>query len=253
MKKSKVIAIANHKGGVGKTTSVACIGDALARMGRKVLVIDLDSQQNLSYTLTQTEDPDVSVYDTLVRDKELPIQEVRENLDLVPASLDLARAEIDMATKIAREGILRSALAEHLGEYDYVIIDCPPSLGIVTTNALVAADELYIPLTAETLPLKGLAMLDDVLDEVRRRVNPTISLGGVFLTRYNNRNLNKEVENMIRQRYTNKVFDTKIRENIALAEMPVSGQSIFDYDAKSNGAKDYMSLAKEMEQRYNNL
>ena len=253
MKKSKVIAIANHKGGVGKTTSVACIGDALARMGRKVLVIDLDSQQNLSYTLTQTEDPDVSVYDTLVRDKELPIQKVRENLDLVPASLDLARAEIDMATKIAREGILRSALAEHLGEYDYVIIDCPPSLGIVTTNALVAADELYIPLTAETLPLKGLAMLDDVLDEVRRRVNPSISLGGVFLTRYNNRNLNKEVENMIRQRYTNKVFDTKIRENIALAEMPVSGQSIFDYDAKSNGAKDYMSLAKEMEQRYNNL
>ena len=253
MKKSKVIAIANHKGGVGKTTSVACIGDALARMGRKVLVIDLDSQQNLSYTLTQTEDPDVSVYDTLVRDKELPIQKVRENLDLVPASLDLARAEIDMATKIAREGILRSALAEHLGEYDYVIIDCPPSLGIVTTNALVAADELYIPLTAETLPLKGLAMLDDVLDEVRRRVNPSISLGGVFLTRYNNRNLNKEVENMIRQRYTNKVFDTKIRENIALAEMSVSGQSIFDYDAKSNGAKDYMSLAKEMEQRYNSL
>lgn len=253
MKKAKVIAIANHKGGVGKTTSVACIGDALARMGRKVLVIDLDSQQNLSYTLTQKEDPDVSVYDTLVRDKALPIQNVRENLDLVPASLDLARAEIDMATKIAREGILRSALAEHIDEYDYVIIDCPPSLGIVTTNALVAADELYIPLTAETLPLKGLAMLDDVLDEVRRRVNPTISLGGVFLTRYNNRNLNKEVENMIRQRYTDKVFDTKIRENIALAEMPMSGMSIFDYDAKSNGAKDYMSFAKEMEQRYNNL
>lgn len=253
MKKAKVITIANHKGGVGKTTSVACIGDALARMGRKVLVIDLDSQQNLSYTLTQTEDPDMSVYDTLVRDKDLPIQNVRENLDLVPASLDLARAEIDMATKIAREGILRSALEPHLGEYDYVIIDCPPSLGIVTTNALVAADELYIPLTAETLPLKGLAMLDDVLDEVRRRVNPNISLGGVFLTRYNNRNLNKEVENMIRQRYTDKVFETKIRENIALAEMPVSGQSIFDYDAKSNGAKDYMSLAKEMEQRYNNL
>lgn len=252
MKKAKVIAIANHKGGVGKTTSVACIGDALARMGRKVLVIDLDSQQNLSYTLTQTEDPDISVYDTLVRDKDLPIRNVRQNLDLIPASLDLARAEIDMATKIAREGILRSALAPHLGEYDYIIIDCPPSLGIVTTNAMVAADELYIPLTAETLPLKGLAMLDDVLDEVRRRVNPNISLGGVFLTRYNNRNLNKEVENMIRQRYTDKVFETKIRENIALAEMPVSGQSIFDYDARSNGAKDYMSLAKEMEARYNN-
>lgn len=250
-KKAKVIAVANHKGGVGKTTSVASIGDALALLGRKVLVIDLDAQQNLSYSLTQREDPDNSVYDTLVRDKELPIINIRKNLDLVPASLDLARAEIDMSTKIAREGILRSALQPHLQNYEYVIIDCPPSLGIVTTNALVAADELYIPLTAETLPLKGLAMLDEVLSEVKRRVNPDLSLGGVFLTRYNNRKLNKEVENMIRQRYADKVFETKIRENISLAEMPMSGQSIFEYDKKSNGAKDYMSLAHEIEKRNN--
>ena len=130
-----------------------------------------------------------------------------------------------------------------------MIIDCPPSLGIVTTNALVAADELFIPLTAETLPLKGLAMLDDVMTEVQRRVNPDIALGGVFLTRYNNRKLNKEVESMLRERYGKKVFDTKIRENIALAEMPVSGQSIFEYDPKSNGAADYMALAHEVESR----
>lgn len=250
-KKAKVIAVANHKGGVGKTTSVCCLGDALAIMGRKVLLIDLDAQQNLSFSLTQREDPDVSVYDVLVRDKSLPIEHVRENLDLVPASLDLARAEIDMSTKIAREGILKSALEPILADYDYIIIDCPPSLGIVTTNALVAADEIYIPLTAEALPLKGLTMLDDVVSEVRRRVNPNLSLGGVFFTRYNNRKLNKEVESMIRQRYAEKVFSTKVRENISLAEMPLSGQSIFEYDSKCNGAIDYMNLAKEMENRNN--
>lgn len=243
---TKIITIANHKGGVGKTTSTASIGSALAIRGKKVLLIDLDAQQNLSFTLTQNEDPELSVYDALVKDEPLPIVNVRENLDLVPASLELARAEIDMATKIAREGILKSLLEEHQAKYDYILIDCPPSLGIVTTNALVASDELFIPLTAEALPLKGLTMLDDVVNEVRKRVNPNLKLGGVFFTRYNNRKLNKEVVSMIESRYSEKVFKTKIRENIALAEMPLSGQSIFEYDPKSNGAADYMALADEI-------
>lgn len=244
--KAKVISIANHKGGVGKTTSTASIGCGLALRGKRVLLIDLDAQQNLSFTLTQNEEPDLSVYDALVKDVALPVVKVKDNVNLVPASLELARAEIDMATKIAREGILRSLLEEHLEKYDYVLIDCPPSLGIVTTNALVASDELYIPLTAEALPLKGLTMLDDVVSEVRKRVNPKLELGAVFFTRYNNRKLNKEVVRMIQDRYGDKVFKTKIRENIALAEMPLSGQSIFEYDVKSNGAKDYLSLVDEI-------
>lgn len=244
--KATVITIANHKGGVGKTTSTASIGMALALLGKKVLLIDLDAQQNLSFTLTQNEDPDVSVYDSLVKDVPLPVINIKDNLDLVPASLELARAEIDMATKIAREGILKTLLEDHMDKYDFILIDCPPSLGIVTTNALVASDRLYIPLTAEALPLKGLTMLDDVVGEVKRRVNPDLRLGGVFFTRYNNRRLNKEVVNMIENRYGEHVFKTKIRENISLAEMPLTGQSIFEYDPKSNGAADYMSLANEI-------
>lgn len=249
--KTKIITIANHKGGVGKTTSTASIGAALAIRGKKVLLIDLDAQQNLSYTITQNEDPDRSIYDALVKDENLPIIHVRENLDLVPASLELARAEIDMATKIAREGILKSLLEPVKANYDYILIDCPPSLGIVTTNALVASNQLFIPLTAEALPLKGLAMLDDVISEVKKRVNPKLELGGIFFTRFNNRKLNKEIVSMIENRYGDKVFKTKIRENISLAEMPLSGQSIFDYDSRSNGAKDYMALTEEIIKRDN--
>lgn len=245
-----VISIANHKGGVGKTTSVATLGTALALEGKKVLLIDLDAQQNLSYTLTQNDEPEQSIYDALVKDRPLPIVSIREGLDLVPASLELARAEIDLATKIAREGLLKSLLEPHQDTYDYVIIDCPPSLGIVTTNALVASDQLCIPLTAEALPLKGLAMLDEVVGEIQRRVNPDLRLGGVFFTRYNNRKLNKEVAATISDRYGDKVFNTRIRENISLAEMPLTGESIFEYDPRSNGAADYRSLAKEIMERF---
>lgn len=245
-----MIAIANHKGGVGKTTSVQCLGDALAKMGKEVLLIDLDAQQNLSFSITQNEDPELSVYDTLVHDTPLPIVNVRPRLDLAPSSLDLARAEIDLSTKMARECILREALTEDiLQDYDYVLIDCPPSLGIVTTNAFVAADEVLIPLTAEVLPFKGLRMLDEVLSEVKRRVNPKVNITGIFFTRFFNRKINREMEDLIKAKYTTRVMAARIRENISLAELPLSGKSIFDYDAKCNGAADYMALARELDDR----
>ena len=250
--KNITIAIGNQKGGVGKTTSTACIGAAFALRGKRVLLVDLDAQQNLTFTLTQNEDPETSIYDTLVKDQPLPIVPIRENLDLVPASLDLARAEIDMATMMAREGILKSCLDEQKEKYDYILMDCSPSLGIVTTNALVAADKLYISLTAEALPLKGLTMLDDIVREVKRRVNPMLELGGIFFTRFNNRKLNKEVISMVEKRYGEKVFQTKIRENIAIAEMPLSGQTIFEYEPKSNGAADYQTLTDEIISREEN-
>lgn len=244
------IAIANHKGGVGKTTSVASLGAALAIRGKRVLLIDLDAQQNLSFTLAHIEEPEKSIYDSLVKNEPLPVINVSERLDLVPASLELARAEIDMATKIARESILSTLLEDVAENYDYVLMDCPPALGIITTNALVAADELYIPLTAEALPLKGLTMLEEVVKEVQKRVNPHLQLGGVFFTRFNNRRLNKDVVESIRGRYGDKVFNTKIRENISLAEMPLSGQSIFKYDPHCNGAIDYRNLAEEIDKRH---
>lgn len=243
---TKVIAVANHKGGVGKTTSVACIGAALARHGRRTLLIDLDAQQNLTFTLMGDKEAESSVYDSLIKGTPLPVVEIAENLDLIPSSLELARAETDLSSKLMREAQLKNRIAEIAGDYDYILLDCPPSLGIITTNALVAATELYIPLTAEALPLKGLTMLDEVVGEIRQAINPRLELGGVFITRYNNRKLNKDVVEAISSRYGSKVFSTKIRENIALAEMPVTGMSIYEYDPNSNGATDYEALTEEI-------
>jgi chromosome partitioning protein len=147
---------------------------------------------------------------------------------------------------------LKSLLEDCIGKYNYILLDCPPLLGIVTTNALVASDRLYMPLTAEALPVKGLTMLDDVVSEVKKRINHKLELGGVFFTRFNNRKLNREVVSMIEQRYGDKVFKTKIRENIAIAEMPLTGEPIFEYAPKSNGAVDYMALTEEIIAREEN-
>ena len=243
--KAKVFSFSQHKGGVGKTTTTASLGSALAKKGKKVLVIDLDAQQNLTYSLL-TGEPETSIYDSLTKDEPLPIFNISENFDIVPASIELARAEIDLSTRMAREKILKNLLDPIKENYDYILLDCPPSLGIVTTNALVAADRLFIPMTAEALPLKGLKMLDDVVKEVKKFVNPDLEIGGVVLTRFDKRKtLNIEILNSLYNTYNNKVFETKIRENIALAETAMTGKSIFEYAPKSNGAKDYMALANE--------
>ena len=243
----KVIAIANHKGGVGKTTTTAAVGQALARKGKTVLLVDLDAQANLTSFFINEENVESSIYDALVGKVErLPIINAGERLFVCPSTLELARAETDLAGRIARERILSNLIEREKGSYDYVLLDCPPSLGIITTNALAAATDLYIPLTAEALPLVGLKMLEEIVAEVRRSINKRLAVSGVIITRYNNRKLNKAVLDAIRAKYGDRVFDTKIRENIAVAETPLYGGDIFNYAPESNGAKDYDALANEI-------
>lgn len=249
-KECKIIAIANHKGGVGKTTSVSSLGVSFARKGKRVLLLDLDAQMNLSSIFGQTDKPK-TIYEALVLGEPLPIYNVEKNLDICPASLLLARAEIDLSTKIAREQILKRLLKQIKDGYDFILIDCPPALGIVTTNAFVCSDLLFIPLTAEALPLQGLKMLENFVDEVNGQVGGSLKIGGIFITRYNHRKINDVILEEIERRYKNVLLKTKIRENVAITESPLFNKTVIDYNKKSNGAKDYSALAAEILKRVN--
>ena len=243
---TRIIAIANHKGGVGKTTSAASIGSCLAGKGFKTLLIDLDGQANLtSYFFLEEDEDRNSVFDTLVNDTALPIYSIKENLDMVPSSLEMAGAEVAMTNIVAREQLLNIALKPIKANYDYILIDCPPSIGIVTTNAFLAATEILVPMTPELLPLKGMSMLESFVESLRR-IKPELKINGVFITRFNNRKLNKVVETALKERYSDITYQTKIRENISVAESAGSGSSIFEYDTESNGAKEYAALTEEI-------
>ena len=244
---TRIIAVANHKGGVGKTTTVANLGSILSKKGFRVLLIDLDAQANLTTSLTSTfEGP--TIYDALtgmvVR---LPIIELDENLHLVPASLTLAMVDVELSTAIARESILSEVLekAEVTTKYDFVLLDCPPSLGLVTLNAFTAATDIIIPLVSEVLPFKGLTMINDFINIVRRKLNPQVHITGILITRWEGSKLSKGIEDKLRDAVGNLVFNSRIRKNIRLAEAPLENRSILDYDKNCNGAKDYLSFADE--------
>lgn len=244
---TRIICIANHKGGVGKTTSVAFIGEALARKGQRVLLVDLDAQANLTGFFLKEDEVEARVYDALVRGVRLPVVKVlSDSLYLSPSSLELARAETELAARIARERILANLLEPVAADFDFILLDCPPSLGIITMNAIVAATEIYVPLTAEALPFKGLSMLEEVVEQIRETLSKGAGISGVIITRYNNRKLNKAVIEAIRTKYGARVFSTIIRENIALAETPICGGDLFSYAPTSNGAQDYSLLADEI-------
>lgn len=239
----QIISIVNHKGGVGKTTSVSSLGVALARMGKRVLLVDLDAQGNLTDTLTQT--PGVrSIYDSLRTLETIPVVNIREGLDLCPSSIDLVSMDLELADKKDREYRL-SKLLQGL-DYEYILLDCPPSLGLLTINALTASTKVIIPLTPEALPAKGLGTLLDIIERTKETLNPGLSLGGILITRYNRRKINRLVEETLRETFGDSVFRTKIRENVDISESPLQNKDIYSYSPDSIGAKDYESLAVEM-------
>ncbi len=255
------IAIMNQKGGVGKTTTAVNVSAALADTGARVCLIDMDPQAHatLHFGIEPQVDFD-SVYDVLVEDMSLAQvrKEVAENLWLIPAHLDLSAAELELASVVGREMLLRDKLEKDDLKFDYVLIDCPPSLGILTINALTAVDEVFIPLQPHYLALHGLTKLLNTIDLVSRRLNPRLMLSGVILCMYDGQTrLASEVVQDIDDFFTKKpaqqtvwsdtqVFQTKIRRNIRLAEAPSFGRTIFQHDPQSNGAEDYRNLAGEI-------
>ncbi|HEX5139099.1 MAG TPA: AAA family ATPase [Planctomycetota bacterium] len=251
----RVIAVFNHKGGVGKTTTVANLGAGLARRGRRVLLVDIDPQACLSVHFgLDPESTEKTIYDVLCRD--LPLAEAVRPLEGdallgVPSHLDLAGAELELATTMGRERLLRDALDKYLEsrrDIDYVFFDCPPSLGILTVNALAAADEVFVPLQTEFLALRGVGKLVDVVTLVRRRLNPSVKITGILPTLSRTGTLlAREVQEEIARHFGPKVFKTRIRSNVKLAEAPSHGQSIFAYAPGSAGAEDYAALATEVD------
>jgi chromosome partitioning protein len=243
---SKVISISNHKGGVGKTTSAINIGAGLNRLGKKVLLIDLDPQANLSQSLGLI-NQDKNIYGAIRGEYKLQPVEVLKGLSVVPSTLDLSGAEVELSGEAGREYILKELIDPIKKHYDYVIIDSPPSLGLLTINSFTASDEIYIPLQAQYLAVQGLTKLVEVIEKIKKRLNKGLKIGGVFITQYDSRKiLNRDVVDTIKGHFKNDVFKTMIRDNVALAEAPTQGTDIFRYQIKSKGAEDYLALCKEI-------
>ncbi|AQP84002.1 ParA family protein [Listeria monocytogenes] len=248
---SKVIALANQKGGVGKTTSSVNLSSSLAFLGKKVLLVDIDPQGNASSGVGVNKgEIEHCIYDVLVDD--IAIQDVLQktdldNLNVIPATIQLAGAEVELVPAISREIRLKKAIDSIRDDYDYVIIDCPPSLGLLTLNALTAADSVLIPVQCEYYALEGLSQLLNTIRIVQKHLNEDLQIEGVLLTMLDARtNLGIQVIEEVKKYFQNKVFNTIIPRNVRLSEAPSHGKPILLYDAKSKGAEVYLELAKEV-------
>ncbi|MHC5280093.1 ParA family protein [Listeria kieliensis] len=248
---TKIIALANQKGGVGKTTSSVNLSSSLAFLGKKVLLVDIDPQGNASSGVGINKgEIENCIYNVLVDD--VPLRDVREhteldNLDVIPATIQLAGAEVELVPAISRELRLKRAIDTIKDEYDYIIIDCPPSLGLLTLNALTASDSVLIPVQCEYYALEGLSQLLNTIRIVQKQLNSELQIEGVLLTMLDARtNLGIQVIEEVKKYFQNKVFDTIIPRNVRLSEAPSHGKPILLYDPKSKGAEVYLELAKEV-------
>jgi chromosome partitioning protein len=254
---TKIVSLANQKGGVGKTTTAINLGASLAACERSVLLVDLDPQANATSGIGRSKTEEKSMYPVLV--DEMPIKDVIvpteiPTLFLAPSSVDLVGAEVELRDAIGREHYLRRALESIDGEYDYVLIDSPPSLGLLTINGLTAARSVLVPMQCEYFALEGISQLMTTIERVREAVNPNLEVEGIVLTMFDERvNLSRQVAEEVRRHFADKVYETVIPRNVRLGEAPSFGKPIILYDIRSRGSEAYINLAKEFIRRAENV
>ncbi len=249
MKLGKIISVANQKGGVGKTTTTVNLGTILAKKGKKVLLIDADPQGNATSGLGVEKEVEFSTYDVLVNETAIEdtIQDTMiKNLKICPSNINLAGAEVELVSMMSREQRLKEKLEEVKDKFDYILIDCPPSLGLITLNSFTASNSVLIPVQCEYFALEGLGQLLNTINLVKKHLNKEIQIEGALLTMYDIRtNLSNQVVKEVKKYFDNKVYKTVIPRNVRLSEAPSYGMPITEYDPKSKGAKSYMKFTKE--------